>query len=367
MTQTLSGYIARRFATTLAGAVAVVFALIMIGNAIELLRRNEDGEAGFGELLSLAALMAPRIALTVLPFTVMLATIACFARLARSSELVVTRAAGVSAWATIAPAAAVAVALGIAGFAAFNPLAAAFELRAETLQSRLWGGGDRFSVSDDGLWLRQAAEGGGQTVIHARAADASATRLRDVTLFVYAGEDRLTERLDAERARLAEGAWLLEDGVRRAVDPDGDAVRPPERFERLETPTRLTGEQILDSFAPPETVAFWSLPGFIRTLEAAGFSAQRHRLQWHAQLAQPLLFAAMVLIGAAFSMRHARLGGLGAMALWAAMTGFAFFFLADVSKALGASGAVPAALAGWAPPAAAAMFAAGLLLHLEDG
>jgi lipopolysaccharide export system permease protein len=81
----------------------------------------------------------------------------------------------------------------------------------------------------------------------------------------------------------------------------------------------------------------------------------------------PLLFCGMAMIGAAFSMRHVRLGGLGLMALGAVMTGFALFFLLDVAKALGASGAIPATLAAWAPPAASVLLAAGLLLHLEDG
>ena len=75
----------------------------------------------------------------------------------------------------------------------------------------------------------------------------------------------------------------------------------------------------------------------------------------------------MVLFGAAFSTRHARFGGLGVMALGCVLTGFAYFFLSDVAQALGASGAVPAALAAWGPPAAAVLLATGLLLHLEDG
>ena len=75
----------------------------------------------------------------------------------------------------------------------------------------------------------------------------------------------------------------------------------------------------------------------------------------------------MVLIGAAFSMRHARFGGLGIMALGCVMSGFGFFFLSDIANALGASGAVPVPLAAWAPPFSAVLFAVGLLLHLEDG
>ena len=115
------------------------------------------------------------------------------------------------------------------------------------------------------------------------------------------------------------------------------------------------------------TISFWKLPKFIRLLEASGLSSSRHRLHWHMLLAIPVVFFAMVLIGAAFSMRHARFGGLGYMALGCVLCGFGYFFLSDIAAALGASGAVPVLIAAWAPPLSAVMFALGLLLHLEDG
>ena len=79
--------------------------------------------------------------------------------------------------------------------------------------------------------------------------------------------------------------------------------------------TDLTVERIQDSFAAPQTISFWDLPGFIGLLEDSGFASNRHRMHWHSLLASPVVFIAMVLIGAAFSMRHARFGGLGIMAL----------------------------------------------------
>ena len=41
-------------------------------------------------------------------------------------------------------------------------------------------------------------------------------------------------------------------------------------LEQLTLPTELTRAQILESFAAPGTISFWSLPGFIKGLEAAG-------------------------------------------------------------------------------------------------
>ena len=181
-------------------------------------------------------------------------------------------------------------------------------------------------------------------------------------------------RIDARAALLEGDAWRL-TGVRRwdllALEIDnagisGIATRP-ELVDEMRISTDLTPESILESFASPNTISFWKLPKFIRLMENSGFSSNRHRLHWHELLAIPVVFFAMVLIGAAFSMRHARFGGLGYMALGCVLTGFSYFFLSDIATALGASGAVPVLIAAWAPPVSAVLFALGLLLHLEDG
>ena len=135
----------------------------------------------------------------------------------------------------------------------------------------------------------------------------------------------------------------------------------------LELETQLTGAKILDSFASPATISFWSLPGFIELLEKAGFSAQRHRLQWHRLLAVPLLFAAMVLLSAGFSLRHSRRGHVGLIMVLGMLAGFLLYFLSNFVHALGLSGKIPVILAGWAPAGISLMLGTTMLLHLEDG
>ena len=75
----------------------------------------------------------------------------------------------------------------------------------------------------------------------------------------------------------------------------------------------------------------------------------------------------MVLIGAGFSLRHARFGQTGVMILLSIFAGFLLYFFKDLSESLGNSGDIPVLLAAWAPPIAAILLALGLLLHLEDG
>ena len=137
--------------------------------------------------------------------------------------------------------------------------------------------------------------------------------------------------------------------------------------DALRLPTDLTRAQIRDSFGDPSGVSIWELPAFIETLDAAGFSARAHRMWLQAEIASPLFLAAMVMAGAAFTMRHARAGRSGPMVLAAVLTGCALYFLRDFASILGANGEAPIWLAAWAPPVAAAALATGLLLHLEDG
>lgn len=371
MTVTLALYIARRFLVITLAAAFAVLALVVIVDLVELMRANSAGRASFATLIGMALLHAPSITITAAPFTVLLAAMTAYASLARSSELVVTRAAGVSVWALLAPALITAVVLGVLSFTVYSPIAAAFATKFDALEQRYF---DRksssLSVSASGLWLRQG-DATGQTVIRAQRASGAVDRLWEVSVFQFDAADRFSRRIEARRAVLEPGLWRLNLvriwDLSSTTAADGQAETQAQLMDEMTLSTDLTTARIQDSFSPPETISFWALPGFIAVLDQSGFSSNRHLMHYYKLLAAPVVFAAMVLIGAAFSMRHLRFGGLGLMALGCVMSGFGYFFLSDIAGALGASGAVPVVIAAWAPPISAVLFALGLLLHLEDG
>jgi lipopolysaccharide export system permease protein len=85
------------------------------------------------------------------------------------------------------------------------------------------------------------------------------------------------------------------------------------------------------------------------------------------ELSQPLFLGAMMLIGAAFTMRPQRGGKVGLNVMSAILLAFTIYFIRNFAQILGENGDVPAALAAWAPPLAAAGVALGILLQREDG
>ncbi|MBM3572112.1 MAG: LPS export ABC transporter permease LptG [Alphaproteobacteria bacterium] len=359
---TFSIYIGRVFLFWVAEVFASLLAIIFLFDTIELLRRAGTKEdTGLDIVLQMALFKMPHMAQILLPFAVLFGGIMAFWRLTRSHELIVARATGVSAWQFLAPPLAVALLLALFKVAVFSPFASVMFARFEHLEGKhLKGRVSLLAVSDAGLWLRQANERGHATLYAGRIAQ-DTMELGNIIVFVFEDQDRFVERIDAESAVLESGHWLL----RRATV--SSEYRPPVRFDEHRIATELTSEKIQDSFAPPETLSFWDLPGFIALLERAGFSALRHKLYFHSLLAAPVLQCAMVLLAAIFTMRSARRGGTLAVVGAGVAAGFLIYFISDLIFALGMSARLPVTLAAWAPAAITTMLGVAALLHAEDG
>ena len=361
---TLSFYIGRHFLMSFAILFALFLMLIVVFDAVELLRRAAARpEVSFSDIMEMAFLKLPHMGQEAFPFAVLFGGMAAFWRLTRTNELVITRAAGVSAWQFLFPVIAIAFSLGVFQVTVLNPLASTTLSRFERLEAQHLKGNKSFlALSQSGLWLRQA-NSKGQSVIHSESVlqSGNEVELNNVVIFIYEGSDSFRSRIDADQARLEDGFWHMKNAW----------VHNPETHPQFEKDywlaTDLTLSKIQDSFATPETMSFWDLPGFIETLDKAGFSAVRHRLYWHSLLAAPILMCAMVLIAATFTLRHSRRGGTTFVITGGVLTGFILYFFSDIVFALGLSDSIPVTLAAWTPSGVAILLGVAMLLHMEDG
>ncbi len=364
---TLSLYFARRFLGMVARVFLIFFGILMLIDVIEQLRRFSDTDIGLAAASRLALMNVPENLYRILPLILIMASIALFLGLARSSELVVVRASGRSGLRFLVAPVVAAFALGAFAVGVLNPLVAATTKEYD----RLWAqyaanGGSVLSVSDSGLWLRQGGQDG-QTVIQATRSNADGTELFGAIFLTYGADGMLATRTQAEKAVLQPGAWVLTAAKSwdlRSANPEQTAKSMP---SGMVLPSDLTRDSIRDSFGQPSAIAIWQLPQYIQGLEKAGFSARSHKVWFQMELALPLLLAAMVLVAAGFTMRHARFGKTGTMVLLAMACGFFIFFLRNFAQVLGNNGQIPIIVAAWSPPVAAVLLSLGLLLHLEDG
>jgi len=359
---TLAGYLARRFAKRFAVILGGLMAVIGLVTIVEMLDQVANkAHASFLIGIEMALLKLPDLAQDVLPFAVLFAAMALFWSMTRASELVVVRASGVSMWQVQFPIAVVALAIGALTVTVVNPLGAVLLKRQQRMEATYTAHRPAVSsVGEQGLWLREVTDGD-VAVIHARKVRGQGRELRDVTIYRYDGRSKFESRIDAARAELRDGHWVLHDV--RTAEP-GEATR---RTPRREVTTSLTPRDIYNSFAPPETISFWSLPAFIAQLQRAGFAAEPQKLRYHRLLAMPVLLVAMTLLAAVFSLRGHRRGGAAVLIPAGVLAGVLLHVLSNLIFAIGLSSRLPVTLAAWTPAGIALMLGVHGLMSLEDG
>jgi len=363
----LERYVLGQTLIAVAGAAAILSSVILLIDFVEISRQiGGRVDISFARTMTLTLMKSPSVIVVLLPFMFLFGTLAAFVGLNRRSELVAMRAAGISAWRFLLPAAAAAFAIGVLTVAVFNPLTATLTDQFQQARTALLSGQPAAAARAKDTWLRQGDDDS-QIVIHAKSKsfDEGEAVLGDVSFFIYGrdatGQMNFTRRVEAKEARLKPGLWALKT-VQEAT-PGAGAMS----YDTLSIPTRIEGRRGVEQFASPEAVSVWRLPRVIQQTDQAGFSSTGYRLRFHQLLATPLLFAAMSILSAAFSLRLMRLGGLAALATSGVALGFVFFFLNQFSVALGQAEIIPYFAAAWAPPLLALLSGLTLLCYTEDG
>jgi lipopolysaccharide export system permease protein len=360
--RTLSGYLANRFTRWILGVLVVGAVLIFVVDFFELVRRAGERD-GFsvGRALAMSLLRTPSLSERLWPFAALFGSIGAFVGLARRSELVVIRSAGVSVWQFLMPPVAVAIVLGIAVTTVLNPAGAWLRQKADELGVVLLGR-EQILVTQTAkdLWLRQRGVDG-DTIIHARQTREQGLELFGVTVFSFDQEGGFQERIEADSARLEPDHWNLANAT--VYTPDAE----PHHHDSFLVATDLKPAEILETLGQADAVSFWRLPALIDRAARAGLSVYPYRLQFQSLIALPLLLGAMVLIAATVSLRGARFGGTGRLVASGVAAGFVLYVATEVARDLGGVGLVPPSISAWSPGVVAALLGATILLNLEDG
>jgi lipopolysaccharide export system permease protein len=358
---TLARYFAWRFFTAVAAVSIGVYLLVAFVDYMDVMRHASDvPNAPTLQLIMISAYRVPQIMEQLLPFSILVGAMACFFGLSRRMELVVARGAGMSVWQIIAPAMLVALVLGGLGTAVYNPLSASLREASKRIEARIFGQHATAFESSEGGWVRQRSADG-DSIINARQSREQGLKLSTITVFSFTSAGEFKERIEAVEADLQPGVWRLKKARLYALNA------PPQEFETYMLPTKITREQVAESFAAPDTVGFWNLPKYIRSVEDTGFAATGYRVQYQVLIARPFLLAAMVLLASSVSLRAFRFGGVPQRILMGVAAGFSLYVLTKVTGDLARADLLWPLLAAWLPVAAGGLTGLLVLLHEEDG
>jgi lipopolysaccharide export system permease protein len=358
---TLGRYIFFRYLSAVGAFLVGLAALIFIVDFSQLNERAGSlPQFTLATGLQVSAARVPMVLIQVIPFVALFGSMAMLIQLNRKYELVVARAAGLSAWQFLLPACAGAFVFGCATVAVLNPLAArgfafaeSFEIQWKTTRSAATS-----ALKDP--WLRQSVDGQ-DYIIGTKNVLKSGSALVNPVFLKIGKDEGIESRLDAETASLEPLVWKLTNVVlsRRGVEP--------ESFKEYSVATDLTPELVQERLQLPETIPYYDLPKKIAVARALGVTGNGLEMQLQSILALPALVTVMTLIAATVSLKFVRFGQSAGMVLGGVLAGFVLYVISVLVKAFGSSGLVPPYLAAWFPVAVAFLFGVAFLLHREDG
>lgn len=357
---TAFGYLLRSYLKTVAGVVGTILVIAYLVDFTEFARRaGAWPDYTFAKGLYLSAMRMPLIAMLAWPFIALIAGILTLVSLNRRYELVVLRAAGVSAWQFLLPVCTGALLVGGLAVAILNPIAARSLDAVREIEVAFRGfapQGDELAVP----WLIESSRDG-DMIIGATRTARRGLLLGDATFIRLDPEGRLIERFDARSATLERGYWNLED-VRRSVKGEETT-----RLASARIPSNVDPAFIENRLTEPEAIPVYDLPSNIRQARRLGMPTNRFSMHFHSLLALPALMVAMTLIAANASLRFARMGSSSALVTGGILAGFLLYVALITFTAFGNIGFLPPVMAAWTPVVAAFFLGVTFLLHREDG
>jgi lipopolysaccharide export system permease protein len=342
--------ILRRLAARIGVTLVVFFGLLCLVESLDTWRFDALSKIG-GPLLALLAIVtgATRTIVGTLPVIVLIGTIIGVLDLQSRRELTVIKATGVSIWRVLLAPVIAAIILGSLAAFVVAPLAINIGRGLPVSAAR---------ASSEAIWLEQVGADG-PYILHAERARPQGTTLDKVTLFFTASSNRT--RIEADLARLSEGAWTLTNAVRYGIDS------PPETLSRLRVSTSTTAGDMRVRLTSARELTFAELVNVVSqnvadpALRAAAITSLLRLL------ALPALLTGSVLIGFAFTSGYRRTNKYGGTVLYGVVLGFVVYVVTELANRSGYAGVLDPAFAAAGPAFVAIVIGLTVLLYKEDG
>lgn len=350
MFKIIDWYLARTLLGTTFLSLSVLVGLSTLISFIEQLKKVGTGNydltvAGIYVLLSM-----PREIEQFFPMATLIGGLTGMGMLASSSELTVMQAAGLSRWNIIMSAMKSALVMVLFVMALGEWVAPNAEAKAKEIRAQAISGGSLFAT-DRLTW----AKDGDKFVSIGEVVDKDT--LRDITIYVFNEQRKLTEITVAKEAHFTQQAWRLERVRRTKIN--GRVTTSS--FYEVQWESTLTPDKLGVVTVKPEALSISGLRDYIQYLDNNGQDASRYDLAFWRKVLQPVSVGVMLLMALSFVFGPLRSVTMGARIIMGVLTGFGFFISNEVFGPLSIVYQVPPFLGALLPSVVFAFVAMQLL------
>jgi LPS export ABC transporter permease LptG/LPS export ABC transporter permease LptF len=356
MPSLIDRYISRLYVRVAGVSFLALLGLFYISTFIDRSDKVFKGQATTAMLGQLLVLLTPQFIYYVIPIAALLSALVTYGLLARSSELTVMKACGISLYRTALSVVVLSLGLSAVLFSLEQRLMASANRQAEVLDAKIRGRQPKTLNLLNRRWVV-----GSDTVIYYYGNfDPQRNEMLGLTMFAPRRDRwQLASETFVRRAVFGDGGWVGEQGWKQDFKTD-----PPKWTAISRSP--LSGMESPEYFtsAPPdaELMSVSELRRYITELEPSGFNATPLKVELHRKLAFPFVTLVMTLLAVPFGISAGKHGALYGIGLGIVIA-LAYWILISAFVAIGKAGLLTPVLAGWAPNILVVGLAAYLFLR----
>lgn len=338
----LDRYIIGLYMRTIGLAFLALLGLFYISTFIDRADKMFKGDATAGMMVELLGYLTPQFVYFVIPIAALLSALVTFGLLARTSELTVMKACGMSLYRIAVPVVVLSLGWSAVLFSLEQELLAAANRRAEVLDNTIRG---RPTTTFDPL-NRRWLIGTDGTIYHYSYFDPERQTLNGFSMYRLPADNawQLASHTYAPRVVYSGTEWLAETGWTQDLTTTPPRWTPfGRRSLPIEPPDYFHTEQ-----PAAELMTVSELRQVIRELDASGFNAVPAKVELQRKLAFPFVAFVMTLLAIPFGVTTGRRGAIYGIGIGIVIA-LAYWVLFSIFVALGRAGILPPPLAAWTP------------------
>jgi lipopolysaccharide export system permease protein len=342
----MTSILSRSVIRAVLGTTLLVMLVLLVLSGLYLFITQQD-EIGIGtytltDALLFVGLNLPKYAFDMLPIAALIGALLALGNLARSMELIVVRAAGVSV---------VRVGLWVAGAGVILMLLTGVLGELVAPQMEQYGrrmktfekyhdyslAGNRSAWAKDGNTIVSVGQQSGDN------------RYGGVYVFNFDPQHRLRSVGRASSASIdPNNVWRLDNYRESSFEDDRVVARGP---NTAQVRTRLSAEFLGLAVLDPESLPRTGLLSYIRHLKQNGLDSRAYETAFWARISRTVAVAIIVVLAVPFAFGPMRSTGTGARTVVGIMIGVVFFLLAKMLESGGAVFELPPIVIAWVPTA----------------
>jgi len=336
----LSRYIVSEFIRFFLLFLTAFITMTLVGNFFNNLGNVFKNWQSFLLFLKETGLLLPQLLELTVPVTVLLATIAAFSTLNRSSELLAMRASGMSTLQMLFPIFATVLLIALSNYMIQHPI--------HNWMQQNWTAAKTKSGSASPLWKT----GDGEKLYYLGTSSES-TRPHSLAIFRWSQSTplRLLERITVQEGDYKEQwsfkgiqQYLFGNDLRGTLDHKNLTLKS---ISQNEIATDQVPTIASHSEATPHHQPFSVLYANILRLQKEGQNVLLHQVELFQKMAYPVQLLIMAMIGISLALPTNRKGKAAEALAVSGFLGIVFWMMNQIMFALGASGLIPPFLGAW--------------------